>query len=193
MTPRLLASLVLAALALAAGPAFAERADRDKPVNIEADRGTVDDRNKVNVFEGSVVLTQGTLVIKGDKLVVTQDADGFQKGVATGSAKRHATIRQKREGRDEYIDGEAERIEYDSRTERAKLFNNARVTSGGDEVRGSYIEYDALSENYVVNNAPGTGPAQPGGGRVRAVIQPKNAGAAAGGATSTPPAAAPAQ
>lgn len=180
----LITSLALA-LSLTAAVARAERADRDKPVNIEADRVTVDDRNKVHIFEGSVVLTQGTLVIKGDKLVVTQGADGFQTGVATGSAKRLASFRQKREGSDTYIDGEAERIEYDSRNERARLFNQARVNSGGDEVRGHYIEYDALSENYLVTNQPGAAPQKASSdGRVRAVIQPRSSGADA--TTETP-------
>lgn len=178
IAPTLLASCLLL-LALAAGPAAAERADRSKPVDIEADRMSVDDRNKVHVFEGSVVLTQGTLVIKGDKLVVTQGPDGFQKGVATVSGNKLATFRQKRDGSNEYIDGEAERIEYDSRTEQARLFRRARVTSGGDEVRGNYIEYDSMSENYFATNAPGAGsapsaaPAAGGDARVRAVIQPK--------------------
>lgn len=162
-------------LALAVGcvpAAVAERADREKPVNIEADRMTVDDRNKVHVFEGGVVLTQGTLRIKADRLVVTQGPDGFQKGVATSSGDRLASFRQKREGSDEYVEGEAERIEYDSRSERARLFERAHVKSGGDEVRGQYIEYDAMTENYVAMNRPG-GESAPGGGRVRAVIQPK--------------------
>lgn len=163
----------LLALALGAQPALAERADRDQPVNIEADRVTVDDRNKVHIFEGSVILTQGTLTIKGDKLVVTQGADGFQNGVATATAGRLASFRQKREGSNEYIDGEAERIEYDSRAEKARLFNRAYVRSGGDEVRGSYIEYDAISENYLVANAPGTASTASSTGRVRATIQPK--------------------
>ncbi len=172
-----LSRIVLLALALGLLPASAsaERADRDKPVNIEANRMTVDDRNKVHVFEGDVVLTQGTLVIKAPRLVVTQDADGFQNGVATGNEKRLATFRQKREGSNEYVEGEAERIEYDSRNERARLFNQAHVKSGGDEVRGRYIEYDALTENYVVTNQPGTAAASvPGEGRVRATIQPKS-------------------
>ncbi|MBR0568298.1 lipopolysaccharide transport periplasmic protein LptA [Azoarcus sp. L1K30] len=160
--------LLLAALCM---PVQAERADRDKPVNIEADRVTVDDRNKVHIFEGNVVLTQGTLMIKGDKLVVTQGADGFQNGVATASGGKLAAFRQKREASDEYVDGEAERIEYDSRAEKAKLFQRAHVRSGGDEVRGAYIEYDAVSENYLVTNAPGSGAANQG--RVKATIQPK--------------------
>lgn len=168
--------LAAASLALAAAlPALAERADRTQPVNIEANRVSVDDRNKVHIFEGNVVLTQGTLVIKGDKLVVTQGADGFQSGVATGGTGGLASFRQKREGRDIYVEGEAERIEYDSRSERARLFNRAHVRSGGDEVRGHYIEYDALSENYLVTNEPGrSADSGSGDGRVRAVIQPKN-------------------
>jgi lipopolysaccharide export system protein LptA len=159
-------------LGLASTPAVAERADRDKPVDIEADRMSVDDRNKVHVFEGSVVLTQGTLVIRSDKLVVSQDANGFQSGIATASGSKLATFRQKRDGGGQ-VEGEAERIEYDSRNEQAKLYRRARVASNGDEVRGNYIEYDALSENYLAAQAPGNAPAAPGSGRVRAVIQPK--------------------
>src|ERR1700680_4935710 len=92
--------------------AHAERADRDKPVNLEADRVTVDDAKQVATFEGNVVLTQGTLTIRGDRMVVQQDADGFKHGVAYGNL---ASFRQKREGYDEYIEGYAERIEYDSK------------------------------------------------------------------------------
>jgi lipopolysaccharide export system protein LptA len=176
MTP--LRSLALAAALAAAvlsAPALAEKADRDQPVNIEADRLTVDDRSKTHIFEGNVILTQGTLVIKGDKLVVTQDAAGFQNGVATASGNRLATFRQRREGTTEYVEGEAERIEYDSRSERARLFNRARVTSSGDQVSGHFIEYDAISENYLATNAPGSA-AGSSGARVRAVIQPKSDG-----------------
>ena len=76
IAPRQFAPLALAALlSLAAAPSHAERADRGKPVNIEADRVTVDDKNKIHIFEGHVVLTQGTLTIRSDKLVVSQDQE----------------------------------------------------------------------------------------------------------------------
>src|SRR5689334_570309 len=81
-------------------PAQAERADRTKPVNLEADRVTVDDAKQIATFDGNVILTQGTLVIRGDKMIVQQDADGFQRGTAFGNL---ASFRQKREGYDEYI------------------------------------------------------------------------------------------
>ncbi len=176
--------LAAALLAILCGPAAAERADRDKPVNLEADRVTVDDAKKVHIFEGRVSLSQGSLVIRGERIVVTQDLEGFQNGVATGNPAR---FRVKREGKDEYIEGEAERIEHDAKSETTKFFNRAYVKSGQDEIRGQYIQYDGLSENYVVTSGPG-GTVQPGReARVRAVIQPKGKEGAATPAPETPP------
>lgn len=167
------ASLLLLAGGLCAAPVLAERADRDKPVNLEAARVTVDDIKRTHIFEGNVVLTQGTLVIRSAKLVVTQDTDGFQKGVATGGEGGLARFRQKREGLNEYIEGEGERIEYESRAEKAEFFNRAYVKSGMDEVRGHYISYDGRTEQYYVTAPPGSSPNSKEG-RVTAVIQPKN-------------------
>ena len=56
-----------------AGSALAEKADRSKPINLEADKVTVDDRNKVHTYEGNVVLTHGTMIIRAGKVVITQD------------------------------------------------------------------------------------------------------------------------
>ncbi|MDI6748854.1 MAG: lipopolysaccharide transport periplasmic protein LptA [Rhodocyclaceae bacterium] len=168
-------SLILSIpILLAAGNVLAERADRDKPVHLEAARVTVDDAKRIHVFEGNVVLTQGTLMIRTAKLVVTQDASGFQKGVATGGENGLARLRQKREGKDEWVEGEAERIEYDAKSEKAEFFNRAWVKSGSDEVRGHYISYDGKTEQYLVTAAPGSSPSSTDG-RVTAIIQPKNA------------------
>lgn len=152
--------------------ALAERADRDKPINIEADKVTVDDRNRTHTFDGNVVLTQGTLVMRGSKLVVVQGADGFQTGVATGTPNKLASFRQKREASQEFIDGEAERIEYDSRNETAKLFGRARIQAGKDVLTGDVIEYDALTENYTAFRLPPKGAAKDDS-RIRMTIQPK--------------------
>lgn len=165
--------LALLLLGCNAGVALAERADRDQPVNIEANRVAVDNRNKVHVFEGGVVLSQGSLTIRSNKLVVTQDAKGFQHGVATGGEGGRASFRQRREGRSDFVEGRAERIEYDSRSEKAMLTGTAEVSSAGDEVRGHYIEYDGQSETYLVTNGKSPGVAAEPGGRVRAVIQPR--------------------
>ena len=151
-------------------PALAERADRGKPVNVDADKVNVDDTNKVSVFEGNVVLTQGTIVIRGNKMILRQDEKGFNSGTAYGNL---ATFRQKMEGVDQYIEGEAERIEYDGKTEKLELFTKAHIKRGQDELRGNYISYNAATEFYQALS--GKQPAN--GGRVHAVIQPKEKGA----------------
>lgn len=171
MTPlaRLLPSLLAAAACAAIAPARAERADRDKPIGLEADRVTIDDKKKTHVFEGHVRLTQGSLVIQADRIVVTADSGGNQKGVATGDP---ASFREKREGREDFIEGQARRIEHDTRTGRTEFFDRAVVRSGGDEVRGQYIRYDAGSETYLVDGAR-EGKAGAADSRVRVTIQPR--------------------
>ena len=154
-----------------AGPAQAERADRSKPINLESDRMHVDDAQKISVFEGKVVMTQGTLSIRADKVTLRLDKDGYQYGTASGNL---ASFRQKRDGADEYIEGEAERIEYDGKLDKVEFFNRARLKRDpADEVRGNYISYDSRTEYFTVtggNQAASGGP----DGRVRAVIQPRN-------------------
>jgi lipopolysaccharide export system protein LptA len=158
------------ALVCASGASLAERADRDKPVNIESDRMTADDAKQVAVFDGRVVLTQGTFILRADKLTVTQDKDGFSLATAVG---KPATFRQKRDGVDEWVDGEALRIEYDGKKDFIELFERARLTRDKDEVRGNYISYDSRTEFFTVQNSKQFQPAPPRDGRVRAVIQPK--------------------
>ncbi len=171
MTRRPVAILVFCAClaGLSAAPAQAERADRSKPINIESDRMRVDDVKKMSVFEGNVVMTQGTLSIRADKITVRQDKDGYQYGSASGHP---ATFRQRRDGAAEYIQGEAERIEYDGKLDRVEFFDRARLLrEPADEVRGNYISYDSRTEYFTVSGGVGGGP----GDRVHAVIQPRAA------------------
>lgn len=153
---------------------LAERADSDKPVHLESDRATVENtgrsnaRDRTSVFTGNVVFTQGTLVIRSDKMVVKEDANGFQNATAYGNL---ASFRQKRDGMNEYIEGWSERMEYDSKADKVELFNQARLKRGMDEVRGDYISYEATTEFFQVNNGAKT--KTNSDSRVRAVIQPK--------------------
>lgn len=163
-------------LLLSAASALAEKADRDKPLLLDAGLLTVDDAKKIRIFTGDVKIAQGSLIILCEKLVVSDDPDGVQSGIATGGPGGLARFRQKREGRDEYIEGEAERIVYDGKAEKTEFFQRAHIKSGRDEVRGQYISYDAKSENYVVSSGPDGSKAAASsdqGNRVRAVIQPR--------------------
>jgi lipopolysaccharide export system protein LptA len=157
---------------VATSHAWAERADRDKPVHLEADRATVQDANKLATFMGNVVLTQGTLTIRADKMTVKEDANGFQYATAFGNL---ASFRQKRDGMDEYVEGWSERMEYDGKADKVQLFKKARLRRGHDEVHGEYISYDAVNEFFQVNGSGegSTNTQAQSEGRVRAVIQPK--------------------
>jgi lipopolysaccharide export system protein LptA len=165
---RVALAVVLAALY---GPASAERADRDKPTHIEASRMSADDARRMSIFEGNVVLSKGTILVKADRIVVRQDADGYQYATATGNPVR---FRQKSDPRGEregvWTEGEALRVEIDDRRQMIELFERARVRRDQDEVQGEYIALDQRTEFFSASAARGAGAPE---GRVRAVIQPK--------------------
>ena len=170
-------SAVLLACLLLAPPVWAEKADRNKPMNIEADALRYDDLKQVSIFTGNVVLTKGTIQIRGERLEARQDADGFQYGVVTAASGKRAFYRQKREALDEFIEGESERIEYDGRADTVKFTHRAQLrrlrgSTLADEVSGEVIFYENLTDTFSVDGAP---PAVAGGarGRVKAMLTPK--------------------
>ena len=179
MTPPRLLALLLSAAALA--PVQAERADRSKPLTIEADQpGTLDLLKQVVVFNGNVVVAQGTMAIRAERVEVRERPDGHRGATASGSAGKPASFRQKRDGVDETIEGQADRIEYDSRGDLVRFAGNAQVrrlrgASTADEISGSVITYDSGNETFSVQGAATSGAASAPGGnaRVRVVITPR--------------------
>ena len=170
--------LLCAACALAAGAASAEKADSKKPMNIEADALRYDDLKQISVFSGNVVLTRGTIIIKGARIEVRQDPQGYQFGVVTAEPGKRAYFKQKRDEGDEYIEGESETIEYDGRADLFKLIKDARLrrlrgTQVADVVTGDVIQYNSLTDIFTVDGNP-----QKGGERVRATLTPRNEAAA---------------
>jgi lipopolysaccharide export system protein LptA len=169
--------LISALLLCAAGVAQAEKADSYKPTEIKFDQVDVDDVKQIRTFTGNVILTRGTLQMKSSKAVVTQDPEGYQYVTLTSVPGTPATFRQKRDGEGEqWVEGEAERIEYDGKIELVKLFNKAKVrrlegSKPSDEVQGEFIYYDSRKEFFSVKNTA-TGESKPGGGRGTMVIQP---------------------
>lgn len=170
--------LLFVSFAVLGGSAHAAKADSEQPTNVEADRMVYDDIKQVNTFTGNVVLTRGSLIMRAHELVVTQDPQGYQYATLMAAPGKLATFRQKRDsGPDDWVEGEAERIEYNGRDETVKLFRRAelRRLQGErlmDEVRGASITYNSLEEFYTVNNTV-AGESKPGAGRIRAVIQPR--------------------
>jgi len=189
--------LWLSVLALVAPWAVAEKADRNKPMNVEADALRYDDLKQLSVFTGNVVLTKGTILIRGAKLEVRQDAQGYQFGLVTAEAGKRAFFRQKREGVDEYIEGEGELIDYDGRADTVKFITKAQLrryqgATLNDEFNAGVIVYNNTTDVFTLDGAPGAGSTsstgQPGApaGRVRAMLTPKPQAGASSPASGTP-------
>lgn len=160
--------------------AQAERADRSKPLTIDADKsGTFDLNKKIVTYVGNVVVAQGSLAIRADRVELRQLADGRRVATALGVAGRPAAFRQKREGLDETIEGTAERIEYDDRSDTVRFVGTAAVrrlrgAATADEISGALITYDNLNEVFNVQGRP-SGTLDGGRDRVRAVFTPPDA------------------
>ena len=176
-----------AALAISLGlalPAQAERGDRLQKINIAADQsGQIDLQNQVVTYTGNVVIGRGTMVIRAARVEVRQLPSGYYTAVAFGAANKPATFRQKRDGVDEYIEGEAERLEYDGRADLVKFITNAQVrrlrgATPADEIAGNLITYDATTEKMTVSGGAKSTPANPGG-RVTATLSPREGSEAA--------------
>ncbi|OLC69362.1 MAG: lipopolysaccharide transport periplasmic protein LptA [Betaproteobacteria bacterium 13_1_40CM_4_64_4] len=166
--------LAVAALVLQPLPSRAEKADRDKPINYQADSGDVNYQTKIGTLLGNVILTQGTLTIHADKIVFHQNSDNSVSATAYGNP---ITFREKRDNVDEYYEGVAQRAEYDGQKRFLELFDRALLRKGTDEIRSNYISYNAETEFFKAEGRPDTRPAAAGepplGARVRGVFQPQ--------------------
>lgn len=189
--PRLVLASVLAVGAVF--PVFAEKADRDKPMNAEADALRYDDLKQTSVFTGNVVITKGTTIVRGDRVDVAQDPEGYQQAVSIAAPGKLAFYRKKRDGVDEYIEGEGERIEYDSRADLVKFIKRAVVRryNGAtlvDETTGSLIVYNNNTDVFTVDGGAENRTASNPTGRIRAMLTPRSAASA----PAAPPVAGPA-
>ncbi|MCL1961637.1 MAG: lipopolysaccharide transport periplasmic protein LptA [Desulfovibrionaceae bacterium] len=171
---------------LLAAPAWAEQADRDQPTHIESDALRYENQQQLSTFTGRVVVTKGSIVMRGAQLQVRQDADGNQFGVMHAESGQRAFFRQKREGLNEFIEGEGETIEYDGKTGTVRLLRRAemRRLAGAtlqDQVKGSVIVYNDVTEVYTVDGSQRASgaPSAAQNGRVTATLAPRAPASAA--------------
>ena len=163
-------------LGIASPTALAEKADKDKPINLEADSAKYDDVSQIMIAEGRVLVTKGTLVLRASRLEQREDPEGNQFMVATTKVGDRVFFRQKREGLDEFMEGEADRIDYDGRADVVRLSGKAvmrrlRGAVLADESTGNLIVFNNTTETMSINGQPATAsaPSQ----RVRMMLSPK--------------------
>jgi lipopolysaccharide export system protein LptA len=151
--------------------AHAEKADREKPIQISADRGSLDQMKGITEWDGAVVIIQGTMLVHADHVRVTRDAQGNQVLVATG---RVVTFKQKADDTGDHkvvwIEGQASRVDYTTINHTVVLTTNARVKKGDDLVIGDVIVYDTETQVY---QSRGGGAGTVNKGRVTAILQPQ--------------------
>jgi lipopolysaccharide export system protein LptA len=158
------------------GSVWAEKADRDKPLNAQADALKYDDLKQTSVFTGNVIITKGTIAMRGGRVDVRQDPQGFQFATIASNGNIQAYFKQKREnGVDEWIEGVADTIEYDGKADKIKLIKNANLkrlkgAAMNDEIVGGLVVYDNTTDVYTVDGGAGQGGS---GGRVSAILSPK--------------------
>ncbi len=191
--PQSLLIAACAAAAFALCSARAETPDRDMPMNAESDALRYDDLKQTSVFTGNVVITKGSTILRGERVTVERDPEGYQKASVMAAPGKLAFYRKKRAGLDEFIEGEGERIEYDSRTDVVKFIRQAvlRRYKGAvlaDESSGSQISYDNVTDVFTVDGGPQNRSLSNPTGRVRTLLSPRNPLPAAGSAPVSTPA-----
>jgi lipopolysaccharide export system protein LptA len=146
---RLLETALLLSLLPVPGPGLTS--DRDQPINIEADRATLDEKTGHNTYEGNVYLQQGTLVLQGSKMTVQLNDNSIDTLVLTGDP---ATYRQRPDGKESDQHAEAGRIEFYAKEDRIILLENARAWRPGDkEIRSDRIVFDLKSDTVNAGNS----------------------------------------
>jgi len=157
-----LATSLLACSMLLPADAHAETADRNKPLILDADHLIVNDTKQISTYEGKVVLTQGTMQINADRLVVSQNGQ-VRTAIAYGNP---VTFHETLDNNQGMLRGQALEARYNTASRVLELIGNAKLFKNKDLIEGNSITYNIGSTVFQVNG--GTS-----GGRVHAIIQPQ--------------------
>ena len=166
--------LLAALTALALAPcALAEKADKEKPINFSADQpAEVDFEKRIGTLKGNVVITQGTLTIKADRIDFKQNADNSLSATAYGNP---IAFKQKKDDSDEIYEGFAQKAVYDGSKDLLELFDRALLRQGTDEIRSNYISYNSTSGIFRAEGRPDVpGTTEGPGSKVRGTFQPRS-------------------
>ncbi len=141
--------------------------DRLQDLSIQADSAELDDLNGTTTYAGSVIVQQGSMKIRADRVVIYGRNDSYTKVVADGKPARMSQIPELGQ---EPVTAQANRLEYRITDETLFLIDNAAFKQEGTSLSGNRIEYDVKK---AVVKAGGKAAAQGDNKRVKMVIPPK--------------------
>ncbi|MCX4025727.1 lipopolysaccharide transport periplasmic protein LptA [Endozoicomonas sp. SM1973] len=166
---KLISNLIVGIIAISAAGlsllSWALPNDKDKPINIKAKSADIDDKSGVYIYTGNVIITQGTIQIRGDKVTLYSDSNGINKIVAVG---RPAHYREKPAENKELIKAYGRTIKYYATNEKVEVITNAKLFQEGNTFTGSQIDYFAKTQKV---NAKG---GKTNESRVEMVLQPRS-------------------
>ncbi|WP_300428033.1 lipopolysaccharide transport periplasmic protein LptA [Thalassolituus sp.] len=166
--------LLLAALACLPVLSNALQQDWQQEMTILSDRAEIDRRAGTVIYEGNVVLTQGTLKIEAERLLILRDGDVLEKAVAEGSPARYE---QEIEPGKPVTHAHGNRIDYYTADRRITLRGDAELEQDGNVFSGDTITYDMNTETVKAsgNKANENIGQTTEDGRIKVVIQPQKA------------------
>ncbi len=163
-------SLILLAHSL---PSIALEDDRSKPIEVSANQATLDDKQNLAVYKGSVILTQGSLTIKADKLTIKAAKNGqVDEVIATGNP---AEFTQTPELNKEPIVAKAEHITYSVIQEKIVLTRSASVIQNKNLFQGTVITYDIRQQKLSASGPSETQTEGQPNSRVKMILPPPTA------------------
>ena len=150
-----------ALLALAWAPhAQAEHADRTKQIAVTASDAVADQARHTAEFNGDVVVSQGTLEIHADRVTMREGANGERLGFAFGKAGAPVRLRQHGDRPDEWNEGQADRVEYDSTANEVRLIGAASLRNLSGTVVTQSVTSDAITYDTARDRVSSTGAEQ---------------------------------
>lgn len=139
-TPKQLCNLLIVSFVLLAGtPALALKSDSDQPVNINSLKQSLDMQSNVSTFTDEVVITQGTIEIKADKVVVTRPGGDQNKTYIEAFGNPVTFYQMQDNGKP--VKGRAQKVRYDVVSQLVTLTGNAYLEQLDSNVRGDRITY----------------------------------------------------
>ena len=139
-TNKLSLKIALAGALLAASlPALAKTGDTDQPIHIESDQQSLDMQGNIVTFTGNVVVTQGTIKINADKVVVTRPADQKGKEVIDGYGNPATFYQMQDNGKP--VKGHASKMHYELQNDFVVLTGNAYLEQLDSNIKGDKITY----------------------------------------------------
>jgi lipopolysaccharide export system protein LptA len=181
--PRLLVAALLACAV------HAEHGDRLQAMHVDANSGEVDEKQGLRRLIGDVRVNQGTLSFTADVANIYQHPDGSKNMISEG---RPVRFKQKLDGTSDWVNGHANRVEYDSKSGELRLIGDAWFEKGGDTMSGNLVTYNTVTEKYTGDGGKASaGAAKADGGRVHIEYQPERQAPAKGAGKPGSPAAQP--